>query len=223
MRLPSTLAIGLALGSIAGDARADAIEPEPSCPGGQVGVSDHSGPRCEAEPPTNCPEGWRGVRGGTCILHTCDGDAQCGGKSCVEQPTCVEKRLRRFKYGALDAAPQSRTQGNVPAAFGPPMQPIPIDPPEEYWEPINFCGPGSCGGKDQKCEPRKVCVSRGAAAQPATVGPDGNLRPPAKGCAACAVGGEGDATLGLLASGVVLMGWSWRRARKGAGRGPCAR
>lgn len=195
-------------------ARADAVDPPPSCPSGETGVTDHGGGRCMKDPPKNCPPGWTGALGGTCIVHQCTSDAQCDGGTCREQSVCM-KQYFRPNYGA---APASRGDTRL-AALGP--LPAEVGPPIADWAAESFCGAGNpCSGADHRCEPRKVCLPRGATAA-AVVAPaaDGSFPPPpSRGCAACAAGGErADAPLAIAtwAVGLGLVAWRRRRTRRG--------
>mgnify|MGYP001047283228 CR=1 FL=1 len=66
-RFVSLVAAAIAL--VATTAAADVVMPPPTdCKRGEVGVTSHGGPRCEKVAPEDCPAGWRGVLGGSCML-----------------------------------------------------------------------------------------------------------------------------------------------------------
>ncbi|MBL8608810.1 MAG: hypothetical protein JNL38_15910 [Myxococcales bacterium] len=63
---------GLVVLSLSSVAAADVIPGPPQCPAGQVPVMSHDHIGCVLAPPKNCPPGWLGIRGGHCVLHTCE-------------------------------------------------------------------------------------------------------------------------------------------------------
>jgi hypothetical protein len=208
MRL-AALGIGLATCCIAIEVGADAVPPEPEdCPKGTVGVTDHSGPRCEKEAPKNCPMGWRGAIGGDCVLDTCTSDEQCApqGKVCRDFSLCYEPRERW--YGRLDPGLSAPT---LPANFGPRMR---LEQPVTDWIPINVCGGAERCAAPSECRPGKLCVSASTPA-PAVMPrkPDGTVdaRPADAGgsCAGCAgaktVGIAGGVAASLAGIGLLIV------------------
>lgn len=191
-------------------ARADVVDPPPSCGWGETGVSDHGGGKCLKNAPTSCEPGWQGALGGTCIVHECADDSTCGaGKTCREQSVCVKKYFRP-NYGA---APTAHGDTRL-VAFGPP--PMEVGPPIEAWAPESFCGPAStCSGPDRRCEPRKVCLPTGVPAAVAMVpDPDGTVRPP-RGCGGCGLAERAASPLALAAALGSIAAAVWRRGSRG--------
>src|SRR4051812_14092169 len=92
-RTSAVFALALALAALAAPstAPADVVMPPPTdCPRGEVGVTSHGGARCVKEAPKDCPTGWRGTQGGTCMLAPCETDASCqAGEACLEHAVCL--------------------------------------------------------------------------------------------------------------------------------------
>jgi hypothetical protein len=175
--------LGFCLVTLAGAerARADVVGPEPLfCWPGTVGVSDHSGSRCEDKAPTNCPSGWEGRIGGECSVESCSTTSQSceEGETCVAAEICVEAR---------------RAFGRWTDAGGEP-----------YDAELGICGPGAACDPPRRCVPKSVCVRNGEA--PTTyVPPAGRDEPtglPRRGaCGSCAAGDERGAAAATFAVG----------------------
>jgi hypothetical protein len=138
-----------------GPARADAVPPPPkSCPKGQVGITDHGGPRCVPEAPKNCAPGYRGQVGGKCVLANCGTDEQCEkGQRCMRVDTCQEFReLHWTGWGWSAARPVPRDN----FLAGPP-RPRPDGPPKKAWVELNICGQDGPCKSPAECRPSSLC------------------------------------------------------------------
>lgn len=141
-------------------ARADAVPPPPaSCPKGQVGITDHGGPRCVPEAPKNCAPGYRGELGGRCVLATCSSDNHCeGGRRCFQIETCQEFReLHWTGWGWSAQRPASRDS----FLAGPP-RPQPSGPPEKAWVNLHICGQDGPCNAPAECRPTGLCYPPGS-------------------------------------------------------------
>ncbi len=145
---------------LAPHALADAVPPPPDdCPSGTIPTTDHGGPRCEKEPPKNCPSGWRGVMGGECALALCSSDADCAdsGRVCRPASVCFEPWQRT---STCDNASPSRSNNLAtpsPVLGGPCMQ---LDEPVTEWNPVNVCGGTEKCAAPSECRPSKLCVDK---------------------------------------------------------------
>ncbi|MEZ4297075.1 MAG: MYXO-CTERM sorting domain-containing protein [Polyangiaceae bacterium] len=155
-------------------ASADAIMPPPEdCPSGQVGTSDHGGPRCVLAAPEDCPTGWQGAMGGQCILHPCVDDTNCNtGEACVEHAVCLKAvedpfydygEEEREKHGALEP-PASDLLKSPGLLAGPPMPKTRREKPIYRYEAVNLCAPEVACLSPNTCQPEKLCVPRGSRA-----------------------------------------------------------
>jgi hypothetical protein len=152
---------------IAPAALADAVPPPPrNCPPGTTPVTSHGGPRCEKNAPTNCPAGWQGVLGGTCVLMTCTPGAAggCNGSlECKPADLCGVERVVDFGWGVSEPAPR----GNLLAE--PPHK---IDPPRHEFHYGDLCNQGRCA-QGNTCYQVGVCLPKNVAragARPANGG-----------------------------------------------------
>ena len=161
--LSSIVALGLAAGlalSLSIWSRpvdADAVPPEPErCPTGYIPVTSHAGPQCVLKPPTNCPPGWKGINGGTCVVHVCQTDAHCtwdGRRDlrCKPAKVCVHESLQ--EWGSAAEPPSTRQERSLFAA--PPRR---FDPPRKVQTPVNVCQDGRACPKDATCSPMRLCL-----------------------------------------------------------------
>lgn len=145
-----TLAVTLcvALDLLPSQAFADALPPPVplKCPLGTTLVNDHGGTQCVADAPTNCPSGWRGVRGGQCILDVCVEDASCrGGAKCMAADLCASEGMGS-SYGAIVRGPWLAA------------------PPSPQWmiSYSDVCSEQRTCGRATKCVAAKVCLPAGA-------------------------------------------------------------
>ncbi|MBX3131257.1 MAG: hypothetical protein KF718_31345 [Polyangiaceae bacterium] len=142
-------------------AHADAVPPPPkSCPPGQVGVTDHGGPRCVLAAPKNCAPGYRGALGGKCVLAPCSSDEQCDdGRRCLLVETCQEFRELHWTgwgWGAQRPVPRDNLLG------GPP-RPQPEGPPKKAWVSLGICGQDGPCKAPAECRPVAHCYPPSAA------------------------------------------------------------
>jgi hypothetical protein len=245
--LPALCARALVLSVLvggAGAARADAVPPPPDdCPSGEVGTTDHSGPRCEKEAPTDCPAGWRGVQGGSCMLAPCDTDERCGaGQACIEHAVCLQPVPDDYyEYGEeprdAGADEGAALPGFARGLIAGPMAPRVKRPkPIVRYEATNLCAADVACAAPRTCQTEKLCAPRGARAvayrgtnvTPARVArqtgepltqsearPSEATAPPAKGgCAACGVGASPSSSAWVL----LVIGIAAAIARRAAGR-----
>jgi MYXO-CTERM domain-containing protein len=153
-------------------ARADVVMPPPTdCPRGQVGVTSHGGPRCEIEAPKDCPNGWDGALGGTCILRPCANDSECGeGKECVEHAVCLEPfQDEYYDYGEDEREEHGENEPRgllrSPGLLAGPMAPKKKRPtPITRYNAMNLCAPDIACGAPRTCQPEKLCVPKGTRA-----------------------------------------------------------
>lgn len=193
--VPVIVALALAT---AGRARADVIARPPAlCGPGKTAVSDHRGPRCEPDAPTDCPPGWKGVLGGTCILHSCGADPDCaGGARCVAADVCVEERPRYWEYGGSAREP------------GPAQEPPPgPDPSHPVWVAIEPCGQARACAAPATCRQHSVCLPRGVdrpAPKPANADVQRGTIPVAarRSCGCDAAGAPGGSLAALAAAAI---------------------
>jgi hypothetical protein len=127
-------------------AHGDALPPriEMKCKGGTTFVHDHSGSHCVADAPTNCPEGWMGVRGGKCVLQVCEVSEKCSaGLECKSANLCGTEAMGS-SYGTLDSV----------------RSPLIAGPPSPVWmiRYSDVCSAQkTCEGTD-KCVESRVCL-----------------------------------------------------------------
>jgi MYXO-CTERM domain-containing protein len=154
-------AIALAVPAIA---HADVVSPPPSiCPPGTEGVTSHSGPECVKKAPKNCPRGWRGVQGGTCMLAPCSADETCqSGEECVEHLACLESFQDDF-YDYGEELTESRTEGMPPPGLlaGPPLPRKRRPAPVTRYNAVNLCSAEVACNAPRMCLPEKLCVPKG--------------------------------------------------------------
>jgi hypothetical protein len=167
-----TLLAILVLVTAAAPARADVVMPAPTnCPRGQVGTTSHGGPRCELEPPKDCPPGWGGVMGGTCMLRPCSGDDDCDkekGEACVEHAVCLEAFEDEFYDYNEDEQhgenPPRRLLQSPDLLAGPPMQKKRRPTPITRYNATNLCSKEIPCAAPRTCQPEKLCVRSGTRA-----------------------------------------------------------
>jgi len=152
----------LGLGLSARSAHADAVPPPPShCPKGQVGITDHGGPKCVPEAPKNCAPGYRGEIGGRCVLARCSADDQCeSGRRCLQIEVCQEYRELHWTgwgWSAQRAVPRDNLLAEPPS-------PPPAGPPKKDWVPLGICG------QDGPCNAPAQCRAAGLCYPPNAVG-----------------------------------------------------
>ena len=181
------------------------------CPPDKVALTNHGGTSCVEPPPKDCPAGWRGVAGGTCMLDTCDNDKDCrDGKRCRQASICHARN--EYWYGPCPPGQRGYPFLGLPA---PPQPQCKQDKPTISYVSVSICGVAPCNAPSE-CRPGGVCALPGAklgappvpSAQPAANTPN-------RGCGAGCAGlpmnksrGAGGLALGL---GIA---WLWRRRKR---------
>jgi hypothetical protein len=172
-RTSAALALALALTAIAApsSAPADVVMPPPTdCPIGEVGTTIHGGLGCVKEAPKDCPTGWRGTLGGTCMLAPCDTDSNCReGEACVEHAVCLAPfpdefydygEEEREKHGMLEPVDGSllRSPGLL---AGPPMPKTRRPKSIVRYNATNVCSREVACAAPATCQREKLCVPKG--------------------------------------------------------------
>lgn len=205
--------VALAIATSARAASADVVPSPPAfCGPGKTAVSDHRGARCEPNAPRDCPPGWKGVLGGTCILHSCKGDPDCAGDArCVATDVCVEERPRYWEYDRKGGEP-AREIGPSDNASEPPPAPDPSHPVLVAIEP---CGEARACAAPATCRPFSVCLPKGASRpSPKPANSDvqrGTIPVAARRSCGCDVAGAPGGSLAALAAAALALGAAARR------------
>src|SRR5262249_40884224 len=127
------------------------------------------GPRCELEPPKDCPTGWDGAIGGTCILRPCKTASDCAeGNECVEHSVCLESYQDEFydynetpdadEQGQLEPRSIVRSPGLI---AGPPAMKQRRTTPITRYNAVNLCSADVACAAPRTCQPEKLCVPTG--------------------------------------------------------------
>ena len=172
-RTPTSAAFAFALAALAAPstAPADVVVPPPTnCPRGEVGVASHDGPRCVKAAPKDCPTGWRGTLGGTCMLAPCASDASCrAGEACLEHAVCLAPFAEDFydygeeerdEHGTLEPIEGSLLRS--PGLLAGPIMPRTKRPkPVIRYNATNVCSREVACGAPATCQKEKLCVPKG--------------------------------------------------------------
>lgn len=141
-------ALTFACATVSLRAHADALPPmqKMKCPAGTQLVHDHGGTRCVRSAPSDCPPGWSGQLGGTCVLAVCQDDSACGkGAACKPAPLCSSVEERAIFGG----------DGPVRGAeLAAPPRPARV----RVFRDVCRRGKG-CGGRDS-CRMARVCLAQ---------------------------------------------------------------
>jgi hypothetical protein len=172
-----TIAALLAAVAVSRAARADVVMPPPTdCPRGQTGETSHAGPRCVPVAPKDCPPGWRGILGGTCMLAPCIDDKGCQeGEACVAHSVCLQPFVDElYDYGEEEREKQGMNDFIEPGEdallrspgllAGPPMPKTKRPKPITRYNAINVCSAEVACAAPAVCQTEKLCVPRGSRA-----------------------------------------------------------
>src|SRR5262249_48242464 len=119
--------------------------------------------------------GWRGVRGGSCMLTPCESDGNCPeGQACVEHSVCLEPfpdefydygEEEREKHGLLEPIDGEGSLLRSPGLLAGPMMPKTKRPkPIIRYNAINVCSREVACTAPATCQKEKLCVPKGGRA-----------------------------------------------------------